>query len=220
MPAILRRLGTLFRTEPDPRPKVICIGLNKTGTSTLKRCFETLGLGPVTSPKNSDRKGTRFVADITKRGDYEPALRYAIRYRSFEDRPWNVWEMYRHLDQRFTDSRFILSVRDPEDWWHSVHRWLTIEKQHRIDRYCRHLKAQSFDKDTFVAGFLAYNKSVREYFGSREEFLEINVCAGDGWESLCPFLGVPLRHDRFPHRNKQDYDDPRPQAERQALPDR
>jgi len=30
------------------------------------------------------------------------------------------------------------------------------------------------------------------------ELLEMNICDGDGWELLCPFLGVPVPDIDFP----------------------
>lgn len=76
--------------------RVFGVGMNKTGTSSLGRALRHLGVVPIARPKLSHRAG--LVEALFERGDYEPALRYARMYRAFEDRPWNVWEMYRHLD--------------------------------------------------------------------------------------------------------------------------
>ena len=68
-------------------------------------------------------------------------------------------------------------------------------------------KASAFDKDAFLAGYLSYNNEVREYFGTRDDFLELNVCGSEGWKKLCPFLDVPIPDVPFPHRNRQNYKD-------------
>ena len=209
MNATSKDLATRLATDPDAEPKVFCIGLNKTGTSSMKGCFQALGLGPVSSPKLPARKGTHFLADITYRNDYRAALSYARRYRSFEDRPWNVWEMYRQLDQAFPGSLYILTVREPEEWWRSVAHWLTCVKPHMVDSYCRHLKASQFDRTAFLDGYLAYNHEVREYFRGRSDFLEMDITGGDTWDRLCPFLGLQIPDVPFPHLNRQEYSEPK-----------
>jgi len=205
---ILRRLVAFLGTDPGPSPKIFCIGLNKTGTTTMQACFLALGLSPVASPGQPNRRTqARLFKNIMYRGNYRPALRYARRYRSFEDRPWNVWDMYQHLDRTFPDSRFILTTRDPDDWWRAVSRWLTHEKPHLVDRYMHHLKAPAFEEQAFIDGFEAYNADVRRYFGSRDDFLVFDVCAGGEWKPLCTFLHLPVPDVPFPHRNRQNYTD-------------
>ena len=208
MRQILRRLATLLGADPGPSPKIFCLGLNKTGTTTMHACFEALGLGPIASPGEPDPQSqSQLFKDIAYSGNYRPALRFARRYRSFEDRPWNVWDMYQHLDRTFPDSRFILTTRDPDDWWRAVSRWLTHTKPQLVDRYLRHLKAPAFEKQAFIDGFEAYNANVRAYFGSRDDFLVLDVCAGDEWKPLCTFLHLPVPDVTFPHRNRQNYTD-------------
>ena len=35
-----------------------------------------------------------------------------------------------------------------------------------------------------------------------DRLLVIDIVGGDGWEQLCPFLGVPIPEEPFPHSNK------------------
>lgn len=35
-----------------------------------------------------------------------------------------------------------------------------------------------------------------------EHFLRMNICAGEGYEKLCPFLGVPVPISPFPWQNR------------------
>lgn len=43
---------------------------------------------------------------------------------------------------------------------------------------------------------------MRDYFAGRpEDLLIMDICAGDGWEKLCPFLGFEIPETPFPHLN-------------------
>ena len=178
--------------------------MNKTGTSTMRICFNHLGITPVAHP-TGDGKAGKLFREIVERGSYEPALAYARRFAGFEDRPWNVREMYRRLDERFPDSKIILTVRDPEAWWRSTERWLTVRKPDMVESYKAHLRVKNLSKDEFIDAFLRYNREVMEYFANRDDFLVLDVCGGDRWEKLCGFLGKPVPDIPFPHHNRQTY---------------
>ena len=206
------RLPLLFRRKALSGGKIFGIGFNKTGTSTLGRCFDTLGYSPNFSPKAapttfymSPRPLNRAIYD---HGNYGPALQVANSYRAFQDRPWNIWDMYKVLDAAFSDSKFILTYRDPEKWWASVDRWLNIRHKNdhaRLDRYLKHLKVDSLDKDKCIASYLQYNEDVKKYFNGKTNLLLVNFEDGDSWEKLCDFLNKPIPDVPFPHINKQTY---------------
>lgn len=185
--------------------RVFGIGMNKTGTSSLRQAFLALGVVPVTAERLVQRAS--IVEALFARGDYEPALRYARLYRGFEDRPWNVWEMYRRLDERYEGSRFVLTVRDPESWWRSVEQWITTSKPWVGRRYREHLRAASLRRQDMVRAYQAYNDEVRAYFGGRGDLLEIDLVGGQGWGELCRFLDLPVPGEEFPHANRQRYDE-------------
>ncbi|MCZ6785204.1 MAG: hypothetical protein O7G30_18040, partial [Proteobacteria bacterium] len=194
--------------------RVFGIGMNKTGTSSLGRCLRALGITPV--PSQYDIKTADLIDPILLDGNYEPALGFARSYRGFEDRPWNVWDMYRRLDERYPESLFVLTVRDVDKWWRSVQRWLTVVKPNIRERYMLHLRAESFTREDFVRGYEAYNREVGAYFedGRADRLLVIDFAEGRGWEPLCAFLDRPVPADRpFPHVNRQGY---RSAARRQA----
>lgn len=194
-----------FEPAPAPFPyRVFGIGLNKTGTSSLARALRHLGVVPVASQKLVQQAG--LIEAVMERGDYEPALRYARLYRAFEDRPWNLWDMYRRLDERYPGSRFVLTRRHPASWWRSVERWITVSKPGIGERYRRHLRAKSLAPDDMVAAYLAHEREVREWFRGRSEYLELDFEAGDGWPQLCGLLDLPLPERSFPHANRQRYD--------------
>jgi len=184
--------------------KIFCIGFNKTGTTTIKKCFEILKLGTI-APTTS--KTIRPINhEIFNNDNYEPALKVAERYTCFEDRPWNIWEMYRRLDDHFPDSRFILTIRNSETWWQSVERWISITKPWMASRYRVHLRATDLRKESMIAAYENYNHEVLSYFQATDKLLVINLEDGLEWKPFCDFFYKPIPQVPFPHANKQSYD--------------
>lgn len=203
-----RRPGAADALPTIDGPRYFGIGLNKTGTSTLSLCFQQLGLTPIAAPHSPYVAVAKHNREIFLNENYQPALETATKFRSFQDRPWNIWRMYERLDECFPESFFILTERDPDAWWNSVEKWLT--ERHRFKSrkrrdYVRHLKAQEFDRDQFISAYIAYNNEVKTYFQGRQDFRVMNFGKGDGWQELCSFLGVPIPNKTFPHSNRQKY---------------
>lgn len=204
----------------DDRTRIFGIGLNKTGTSSLRHALLALGIGPI--PTQAETANARIVEDVLHGRDFEGALAFAERFRAFEDRPWNVGNMYRRLHERFPDSLFVLTVRDEDDWWRSVERWVTVVKPWTQQRYLQHLGAAAFERELMLEGYRRYNDEVVRYFAEHApaRLLVMDVAVGEGWERLCAFLGVPIPDVPFPHKNKQGYRELRieEQRARRVLP--
>lgn len=222
------------------QPRIFGIGFNKTGTSTLGKCFDLLGFGPTARPQvlhdtfQPGSAAARELAPMLAVGEgkapsdadfgefpyrticdqqfdhanYPFALALAERYRCFHDRPWNVGHFYSELDRRFPGSRFILTWREPEVWWRSTERWLTLVHRNdpaRMERFLKHCDTDRIDRERFLAAYARHNADIRAYFTGRGDFLEINFEDEPGWEPLCDFLGCPVPELPFPHENRQDY---------------
>ncbi len=117
--------------------------------------------------------------------------------------------MYEHLDRQFPESFFILTERDPENWWRSVERWLTTTHKHswrKHRNYLKHLKVEKLEKTLCIDAYNTYNRDAKNYFKDRNDFLAIDFERGEGWEELCDFLGRPVPGIPFPHDNRQNYD--------------
>lgn len=196
--------SNLFLLSSDK--KIFCIGLNKTGTTSLERSLELLKLGPIASPFRLKPFERKYLFNrVSEFQDYISLIEFARNFRCFIDRPWNMWESYRIMDRAFPGSKFILSVRNASDWWESVYHWLTHKKANMIERYLLHLQVSSLDRDKFISAYNAYNKEVFEWFERRDNFLVMNMESGDGWNKLCQFLDLPKPDIPFPHENKQKY---------------
>lgn len=187
---------------PNPAPKVFCVGFNKTGTTSVAFALRELGFLPSASPKTLDDRP--FHAAVFN-GDFDPLVEAARPFRSFKDRPWNMGGAFAALDAAFPGSRFILTVREEEAWWQSVHRWVTLQKPFMLTLYMAHLGALQFTREAFLAGYRNHNDRIRAHFSGRADLLEMDLQAGDGWPQLCGFLGLTAPDRPFHHVNGQDY---------------
>ncbi len=185
--------------------KIFCVGMNKTGTTTIARCLATLGVEPLANPSNLRSRLGPILMSILDREDYEPALALAAEFRGFKDLPWNVWRMPELLDQRFPGSRFILTERDPGSWWTSIHHWITVANPESARTTLRHLRVPEIDRDAMIAAYLAYNDEVKRRFAASGRLLVVDLERGDGWEPICDFLEAAVPEVAFPHANRQEY---------------
>jgi hypothetical protein len=189
-----------LRRKKIPRKtwnKVFEVGVPKTGTNSLARAYEILGLNYVgRRPK---------LYEEVKAGQFENALAYAENFEAFRDAPWHDDDMYKRLDKRFPKSKFILLERDDESWLKSMENFFSPDKNWKnIDE--KYLIKNFKENEQVVLNFKHERyKEVKEYFSSRsEDLLIMNICAGEGWEKLCPFLGLPIPKVKFPHEFKTE----------------
>src|SRR5207302_3774936 len=85
-----------------------------TGTTTLGKCFATLGY---------DHQSQRLdlVKDLAV-GDLSRIMTLANEKESFEDWPWII--LYQELDRAFPGSRFVLTKRESSNWLRSYKNML------------------------------------------------------------------------------------------------
>jgi hypothetical protein len=199
-PRIVRRL-TLPRRRLAVRramrelgyEKVFGVGTARTGTSSLGRAFVLLGFRHTSWDPE--------LWEAFERRDYEPIFAVADRYESFEDGPWNGRDFYRVLDARYPRSKFVLTVREPESWLVSHERHFSSAGARKIaKRYW--IRDYPKRREEILRDYEARNAEVRAYFARRpEDLLVLDVVGGEGWERLCPFLGLTAPDERFPHFN-------------------
>jgi hypothetical protein len=60
-----------------------------------------------------------------------------------------------------------------------------------------------FDRERFIAAYYRHHADVRRYFAGRSDLLEMSIVEGEGWERLCPFLGLPTPDCAFPRVHKR-----------------
>lgn len=177
--------------------KIFCIGLNKTGTTTLHQAFETIGVrslhwgGPASGKKvgKALREGRGLVDDFE---DYDAFSDIAA-----------LSKRYRLLDEQYPGSRFILTTRPMEGWVES-RRAHVVRNQERAGRGEYTGTFLTIEPDAWRAEFIEHHQQVADYFAGRPDLLTMRITEGDGFDVLCPFLGLPVPKEPFPWRHKAD----------------
>ena len=182
--------------------KIFCIGLNKTGTTSLHQAFEILGLKSV---HFVDDKGNN-IKDIIQENYLagNDILKGLEGYDAFTD--WdnsrNSVEIFKEFDKQYPESKFILNTRELNSWLdsrenHVKRNQATKEKNPDAD-----ITWLEVDREGWEMQFRSHHDEVYKYFdGRNDDLLVIDVTNGDGWELLCPFLGVERPKVPFPKRN-------------------
>ena len=177
------------------RPKVFGVGIAKSGTKTLGRCFREL-----------DYHNCSIRDDLVPAAVSDPnAVIAATRdYDSFEDFPW-FW-FYEQLSVCYPDSRFVLTHRRDDDTWRrSFYNHMRTIPAQRIE-LGRQL-AEHFLPGVPVDDLhRVHNELVRAFFADKPgQLLEVCWEENPSWDALCTFLGCPLPAAPFPHENRGDY---------------
>lgn len=172
--------------------KIFGIGFHKTGTTSLGKALSCLGYrvhGGVTSN----------IA-CTKEEAKKKAKKLCKSHDALQDMPWPI--LYRWFDKEYKDSKFILTVRNKDDWIKSV---------------CKHFGNRNIKRHKWIYGkadpigneklylkrYKKHNKNVREYFKNRigKDLIVVNITKGDGWKKICGFLGDKEPKIPFPKSN-------------------
>ena len=95
--------------------KVFCIGSNKTGTTTLERVLQQLQFR---MPNQQDQE--RALTQEVLMGNYDTFKNYVENWNAFQDNPFSYGLTFVVADTLFPNSKFILTERDPEDWFKSL----------------------------------------------------------------------------------------------------
>ena len=184
------RPGHEHGSTRDDLPPCWGIGLPRTGTKSLARALEILGYEDV-------RHNPQFeeLAAIKAGTDH------------------GVTIFYKYLDGRCPDSKFVLTDRAVEDWLASMEWIFDYVRLDKITGPIREVTMMArmllwetleFDRDKLIAAYHRHYAEVRRYFADRpDDLLEMRIVDGDGWEKLCPFLGVEVPDVEFPRTNER-----------------
>ncbi|MFY1670496.1 sulfotransferase family protein [Plantactinospora sp. WMMB334] len=203
--------------------RVIGVGFGRTGTRSTKEALELLGFGPC------HHMAELFTQPETIGGWLRAAAGGPVDwsgllggYRSAVD--WPSVYFWRELVEVYPDARVLLTVRDPQQWYDSVHG--TIYRSRTIDpanapeglRQALEARPELLDQPRLTAA-LIWQGTFDDRFDDREHALRVyrdhvaevraTVPAGrllefdvaQGWGPLCEFLGVDVPAEPFPLLN-------------------
>jgi Sulfotransferase domain len=201
--------------------RIIGAGVGRTGTLSLKAALERLGFGPCFHGRHvldhPDRLPLWRAAAAGEPVDWNAVF---AGYAATVDWPGAAY--WRQLAETFPTARIILTVRDAESWYDSVHSTIfqmfgdgppppRVAEARRVvpgldvftDFHRRMIWDGFFggrfaDREYAIAVYERHNAAVlREAPADRL----LTISAGAGWEPLCAFLGVPVPDEPYPHLN-------------------
>ena len=186
--------------------KIFGLGLSRTGTKSLTDALGILGFNIVHYPND----------EITLQELKSNNCNFTILRHVDGITDITVVPFYPELDVLFPSSKFILTVRDQADWLASLEKhWdydsLMMTATAGARSWAINLDvtqilkmavfgSYEFDPDHMSDVYNLYIQSVISYFCDRpQDLLVMDICGGDGWEKLCPFLGCPVVDQPFPY---------------------
>jgi|688.fasta_scaffold70042_2 hypothetical protein len=177
--------------------KIFCIGLNKTGTTTLGQCLHILGF-----------RHQAFDLSLLEQAaiaQYDQLNNKINLFDSFSDWPYPL--LYKYLDRSYPGSRFILTRRStPEQWLKSLFAH-SLRTDPFIGTRARSLAYgypyPHLNPHKHITMYQQHLLYVKEYFADRPaDLLELCWEQGSKMNDLCQFLGLQYANHELPHSNK------------------
>lgn len=188
------------------RPKIFCIGLSRTGTTTFNAVMTRLGFLARSGPS-----GLGLALHELDRFDDICAI--ADQYDCLCDLPYPL--LYERLAGRYPDSRFVLTTRSSEDRWLESLRALNLRngptEAFRIAYGCYEVANH---EDQLRDFYRRHNESVRQFFAGSARFVEVCWEQGDGMSRIAALLGIDAAGISVPVANASADKDARKIIER------
>lgn len=199
--------------------KYFCIGVNKTGTTSVKRAFREVDFVV------GDQPAAESLVRDYKQGNWDPIIAYCRTAQAFQDIPFSLPETFLHVDAAFPRSKFILTVRDtPEQWYESLVEFHSklfgggkvptksdLQKSdYRWAGWAAELLSMMpgddpYNRDALLGYYNSHNERVLSHFSARQgDLLVLNVAEPQAYGKFCSFVGVTGRatDGAFPWENR------------------
>lgn len=175
--------------------KVFGIGLNKTGTISLHEALETLGLRSLHWGGPEVRKIVEDAADAGR-----PLVDDLPDYDAYSD-IWALSCRFALLAEQYPGSRFVLTTRDVDGWIESRRRHV---ERNRVRAAAGQYTGTflEVEPDAWRTEYADHHRAVERFFADRDDLLVLRITDGEGYERLCPFLGLPDPGVPFPARHR------------------
>lgn len=174
--------------------KVIGIGLQRTGTTSLYHALNELGI------KSAPDSIPLF---------YNRDFSFLGKYDAFMDNPIPL--LYQQIDEHIDDCKFILTTRTKSSWLKSV-EWLFNKEMKNLNSRLRKVAddihfefygTTKFDSTIFSRKWDDYHQGVVEHFRYRQkDLLVFKIDQNPNWGPICSFLDKPIPKIAFPYLNK------------------
>ncbi len=189
--------------------KIVGSGLGRSGTMSMKLALEQLGFGPchhMIEVFQHPETMALWVDAAEGRPDWDLIFK---DYASMVDYPGCRY--WRELADFYPDAKVLHTMRDPDEWFDSTQATIFAPGSF-ADNPPPHLeKFFGFLRSDF-GGNIHDRASMTDYFRRHSAAVEATIPkerllvyeAGEGWQRLCAFLGVPVPETPFPHTNTSE----------------
>ncbi len=180
------------------KEKIFGVGLSRTGTKSLNVALNLLGFKAIHFP----------VRMVRLKGETLTCVHQTISsFDAATDTP--VAAFYRHLDRKYPNAKFILTIRNTDEWLESCADFFRTA----ATKYPRHSQIKKllrkkiygttvFEEKKFRLAYDKHIQDIKKYFeNKKDKLLVINICAGEYWDRLAPFLEKVVPKIAFPREN-------------------
>lgn len=200
------------------KQKVFCLGFSKTGTTSMEGALEILGYKVCKGHWQTNH--TFYLLALSVNKDYDELIRMTENWDAFADGPWGGTDLYIKLLKKYPDAKYILTIRDPESWYRSFEKLITMFDMNLDTALLSYrsnglwgsayyfeslfdIKTLAGNKEKIISKYNNYNKEVIEYFRTKQkELLVLDLSKVDAWKEICPYLNCNIPDVNFPHSNK------------------
>lgn len=211
MPEVHKVLQVSGVNNQDQNVRIFGLGFKHTATRSLDDIFSRV-MDHLGGTRPSSSEVAEGMRQILRGGKPTTAMTLAQKHTYFQaDSPWCIepLKLYRHLAIIYPTSQYILTVRDPNDWWNSVKKWCSTTPRKGqafrkscgkdMQRYKTIFNAKSTSKTGFIQAYEEHNKAIRNFFIDElrqpDRLLEIDLTekmytGGVGWATVCDFVGL------------------------------
>lgn len=200
--------------------KVFCIGLNKTGTTSLNRFMEVNGF-----KCGNQSEGELLIGEYAK-SNWKPILAFCKTAEFFQDLPFSAPRTAKVLLEKFPKAIFILTERSsPEIWYDSLcnfHKKYfkasglmpnSVELKQSDYRYpgfawdanralYKSPEDDPYSKEILIESYIKHSAEVRTLFKGRSNLLTLSIEDSKAVSKLEAFLKIESKIKDMPWLNK------------------
>ncbi len=190
--------------------KVVGAGLGRTGTKSLQSALNMLGFGPchhMVEVFAHPESMALWIEAGAGRPDWGAIF---ADYSSMVDYPGAAF--WRELADYYPDAKVLHSVRDPDQWFDSTQATIFAPGSPTtavagegpmaafFGAFMKGIQGHVNDRAFMTDHFRRHTEAVKSAIPPERLLI---YQAGQGWEPLCAFLGVPVPETPYPSENNR-----------------
>lgn len=191
-------------------PKIVVIGFNKTGTTSVFVALKELGY----NMSNQHDFERLYNAYLKREIQIDNILKRCSYHEVFQDIPFSLPGFYKEVDKKYPKSKFILTVRsDSDTWYNSFNKYYGGKEKLINDDYIEkgflyNIFKSVFNSDKFgskecINAYERHTEDVKKYFKrNKKQLLVLDVSENESYSKLCFFLNKKAKRKNFQWKNK------------------